>query len=99
MFGARGKEPNFRPRHGIVILRTIPRGETPGGLKLPTTSKEGNRHIVVAIGPEVEGLKVGDEVVPGGPTLQAEFYPIPGYSDISAIDEKWCMLVVDPDLV
>ena len=99
MFGARKKEPNFRPRNDIVILRTVPRGESVGGVQLPTTSKEGNRHIVVAIGPKVEGLKVGDEVVPGGPTTKAEFYPIPGCSDLSAINQEYCMLVAEPDIV
>lgn len=97
MFGARKKEPTFRPRNDIVILRTIPRGESVGGVQLPTTSKEGMRHIVVAMGPKVEGLEIGNEVVPGGPTTKAEFYPIPGCLDLCAINQEYCMLVVVPE--
>ena len=94
MLGARQKESELRPRKDFAILRKIPRGQSVGGVHVPETSKEGNRTIVVAIGPDVLDLQVGDEVICGGPTLTAEFYPIPEHPDLVGICEKYCMIVV-----
>lgn len=97
MLGARFKESTLKPRHDIVIIRKVARGKSIGGVELPEISKEGVRFIVVAVGPEVNDLKPGDEVVPGGPTAKAEFYPIPGCPDLSAIKEEYCMLLVEKE--
>lgn len=94
MVGGRFKEQNLVPRHDNVVIRKVARGESVGGVALPETSQEGIRFIVVAVGPEVKDLNVGDEIVPGGPTLQAEFYPVTGCKDLAVLNEKWCILVV-----
>lgn len=53
----------YIPRNDQVVIWMKPRGLTRGGLELPEMSAEGWRHFVVAVGPKVENLSAGDEVL------------------------------------
>ncbi len=57
---------DLQPRGDFVIIRVVPRGETPGGIAVSESSLEGQDHIVVAKGPKVEDLEVGDVVMMTG---------------------------------
>lgn len=53
---------NIRPRLDFVVIRISNRGVSAGGVVIPDVSKAGKVKIVVAVGPDVEDLKVGDSV-------------------------------------
>ena len=53
----------FFPRNDGVIFERVKRGQTPSGIIMPDKSLVGVDHVVRAIGPKVEGLKVGDKVM------------------------------------
>jgi hypothetical protein len=64
-----------------------------GGVALPEKSAEGYRLFVVAIGPKVEGLQIGDEVQPGGSDLT--FDPILECPDLVMLQEKYLVGVFE----
>ncbi len=51
------------PRNDYVVFRRVQRGTTLKGIHMPDKSLEGIDHVVEAIGPKVEDLKVGDKVL------------------------------------
>lgn len=53
----------LKPRNDFVLLRVTDKGITPGGVALPDTAAQGKEIHVVALGPKVEGLKIGDRVL------------------------------------
>jgi chaperonin GroES len=64
------KGPSFQPLHDNVLIEkdTVDAEEkkTPGGLYVPQASRKApNTATVVAVGPDVKGLKTGDVVVVG----------------------------------
>lgn len=62
-------EPTFVPLHDNVLIEKDKSGEehkTKGGLYVPASAdKPKNTATVVAVGPDVEGVKKGDTVVVG----------------------------------
>lgn|ERR1700721_1912763 len=53
----------IQPRGDRVLVRVVDYGRNPSGIAMPDVSQEGKAYIVEAIGPKVEGLKVGDRVL------------------------------------
>mgnify|MGYP001596401512 CR=1 FL=1 len=56
----------YRPRNDYVVLRLHNMDKTPAGVVIPKANAEGRVWTVVATGPKVEDLKVGDVVNPMG---------------------------------
>lgn len=52
----------YRPRGDFIIIRQEDRGKV-RGLHMPDQAAEGKRLVVVAIGPDVQHLEPGDEIV------------------------------------
>jgi co-chaperonin GroES (HSP10) len=56
----------LQPRGDFVVVKIVPKGETASGIKVSESSLEGQDHIVVAKGPKVEDLEIGDVVMMTG---------------------------------
>ncbi len=67
---------SWRPREDYVVFQRINRGETHSGIHVPDDSLEGVDHVVVAIGPKVVDLKVGDKIIALG-KLGADYGEVP----------------------
>lgn len=53
----------YRPRNDFVLLRRVKIDRTKEGLVMPDISEEGYITVIEAIGPTVEDLEVGDQVM------------------------------------
>jgi hypothetical protein len=53
----------IKTRNEFVLVKIITKGETTTGIALPDASQEGKDYIVMAIGPKVEDLDVGDKIM------------------------------------
>lgn len=51
------------PRNDYVVFKRHQRGTTLKGIHMPDKSLEGIDHVVIAIGPKVEKLAIGDKVL------------------------------------
>jgi hypothetical protein len=51
-----------RPRNDMVLIRIVDLGMTKGGLATPNIGTQGKEYHVIAFGPKVEDLRVGDKV-------------------------------------
>ena len=83
----------FLPRNTGVLVRITDKGQL-RGIAIPEISIEGKEFTVVAIGPKVEGLKVGDKVLMRG-VRGAEFFEIPFDKRLIFIEEKDVVLVIE----
>lgn len=59
----------IKPRNTWVVIVAEDIHKSAGGVMLPQTSAESKKWIVVAKGPKVENLEVGDEVEVGQGTI------------------------------
>ena len=53
----------YVPRNDFVIVRRVRLDLTPGGVAVSDQSQEAYKHVVEAVGPKVEHLKKGDEIL------------------------------------
>ncbi len=84
---------SFRPRNDYVLIRIVEVGETPSGIAIPQISIEGKEFHIVALGPKVEDLKIGDKVLMVG-QQGVDFFPLPRSKDLIMIREEHVVLVV-----
>lgn len=82
----------YRPRNNLVLIRRMARGKV-RGLVMPDAAAEGQKMVVEAVGPKVEDLDVGDEVlaigIPGEDLVR-----IPGHTDLYLVREGNVLVVV-----
>jgi len=53
----------YLPRNDFVLFRLVNVGLSAGGVVIPDVSRQGKERIVVAMGPDVEDLKIGDRIL------------------------------------
>ena len=58
-------KPTYIPRNDYVLLRLVSR-DTVRGIAMPESSAQGKKWLVESFGPDVVGLKVGQEALPLG---------------------------------
>ena len=80
-------------RNDGVILKITDRGTSDSGLVIPQISVESKKFTVVAMGPQVTDLELGDECLPRG-TVGAEYFPLPFANDLIFLDEKNVVVVM-----
>jgi hypothetical protein len=56
-------ECTYQPRNDFVICKVVPRGKSQGGIAIPEIGAAGMSTFVVAVGPQVQDLKPGDEIL------------------------------------
>jgi co-chaperonin GroES (HSP10) len=83
----------YRPRNDFVVLEIVKRGKSRGGVVLPEKSRESTTTFVVAVGPKVEDLEVGDQVLAIG-TPNQDIISLPREKDVVVTREANCILVV-----
>ena len=88
----------YAPRKKFVLLQLVYVPHTKTGVHLPQRSAEGTKWIVVAKGPDVEDLEVGDEVVVMGivqtPEQEGSIVPVPRMKGVFLTDEGNVLLRV-----
>ena len=83
----------WQPRNDYVLVKVSIREETEGGVALPQVSIQGKKFTVEAIGPKVEGLNVGDEVMMVG-HHGANYYELPNSKDMIVIKQECVVLTM-----
>lgn len=86
-------EVRLRPRNDMVLLREITVDKR-GSLIMPQRSEQAKKRVVVAVGPKVEGLEVGDEVIGTG-QQGVDWAYLPNHPDLIAVREANIILVVE----
>ena len=83
---------SIRPLKDNIIVERIKKEEvTSGGIVLPGGDREeADKALVVAVGPEVEGINVGDELLINwqkAPKIDEKNYKV-NYEDVIGVFEK-----------
>ena len=86
----------FTPRNEYVLIRRVLLGQTPGGVLTPDNSIEGVKHIVEAVGPKVEHLSEGDDVLIIG-TKGQDYGFLPNSKDLFITKESNVVLIYGDD--
>ena len=84
----------YRPRNDYVLIRTTQAGISKTGLAFPDISLQGKEHIVHAVGPAVEGLKVGEKVLMVG-KMGEDYAYLPNSKDLFIIKQANIVLVYE----
>lgn len=79
----------YRPRNDFVLFRIVNKGEV-RGIAMPDNAAQGKESIVVAVGPDVNGLKPGDRIMTIG---------TPGQDVISLPNERGLLLTKQANVV
>lgn len=66
----------YQPRNTLVLIQIINLGKV-GNVAMPDIAEAGKKNIVEAIGPKVEDLQVGDDVLVVGEEGK-DFFFLPG---------------------
>lgn len=85
----------FACRNDFVLFRMIDRGHV-RGVAMPNIAQQGKERLVVAIGPKVEGLKVGDKVLVIGSVGQ-DVVQVPSETQLYMTREANVALVEVPE--
>ena len=85
------------PRNDYVLIKSITLGQTESGIALPDQSIQGKKYVVEALGPKVEGLKVGDSILMVG-TAGEDWAFLPGSKDLLIIKEQNCVLIYEEEV-
>jgi len=86
---------NYRPRNDIVVIKVVDKGKV-RGIAMPDVAQEGKERIILAVGPKVEDLKVGDKVLVIG-TPGQDLVRIPGELNLFLTKEVNVLVVVVED--
>ena len=85
----------YKPRNDFVLFRVVPR-KLVRGLAMPDRASEGKDIVIEAVGPKVEGLKVGDRVQAIGTNGQ-DLVSVPGESGLFLTREANVVLILEGD--
>ena len=83
--------PKWRPREDFVLVQISQ--TKPGIIQFPQQSMESQTHTVLAVGPKVEHLQAGDEVLSLSPSSNPTHVNIPGRNDVYIIRQDNVALV------
>ncbi len=83
---------DFQCRNDTVLVRIIDKGEL-RGIAIPEISIEGKEFHVIAKGPKVEGLEVGDKVLMTG-VKNATYFVLPFARDLILVRQDDVVLVL-----
>ena len=84
----------YIPRNDLVVIRVEVVNKI-GLVAVPERSKEGQKFYVHAVGPKVEGLKVGDRVIFGGSPQGGEVSWIPGAKGLMLTRQENILVVIE----
>lgn len=85
----------YQPRNDFVLFKMVDTGSV-RGILVPERSAQGKERIIVAVGPKVDGLKVGDKVLAIG-TAGMDLIALPNDKDLFLTREQNVVLVVKED--
>ncbi len=88
----------LRPRLDYVVFKRVLRGQTSAGIHIPDKSLEGMDHVIIAVGPDVEGLAVGDMVLILG-EINKDYGPIPNMKNHYLTKQSNVCLIYERDEV
>lgn len=84
----------YKPRGDFVLLRQTTKDKV-RGLVMPERAGEGKRIIVVAKGPKVEHLGIGDSVIITGTVAGGEVVRVPEEGDLFMTREACVAIVLE----
>jgi hypothetical protein len=86
----------YLPRNDLVLVKVVNLGEV-RGVAMPDIAMQGKVYIVEAVGPKVEGLKQGDEVLIGGKANE-DWAFLPSSKDLFITRQENVLLVVREEI-
>ena len=86
----------IKPRNDFALIRVIMLDTNERGIAIPQGSMEGKQYLVEAIGPKVEGLKVGDRVLMVG-QMGEDWGYLPGTKELLVLKESNVVLIYAED--
>ena len=89
----------YLPRNDFVLVKKTVWGQTPSGIAVSQFSTEGVEYRVLAKGPKVEKLEIGDKVLfLGGPDDgNGAYVRVPNEKDLLLMKEGNIILVLEDD--
>ena len=84
----------YRPRNDYVLIKIIDLGKSKAGVLIPEICIEGKEFHVLAKGPDVQNLEVGDKVLCIGKKGEDYGY-LPARSDVFLTKQANCVLIFD----
>lgn len=88
------KKMRYRCRNDMVLIRLV-RLEAIRGLIMPEASIQGHQYVIEEVGPNVEGLRKGDVVIPTG-KIGIDIGPLPNDSKLYLTRQENVAVVMEP---
>lgn len=86
----------YIPRNDFVLIRIVEVDKSEGGVVLPSMSQQSKSYRVVAFGPKVTDLKVGDEVQMMG-AVGEDIALLPREKGLCVTKEQNIIYVIQPE--
>jgi co-chaperonin GroES (HSP10) len=83
----------YKPRNDNVLIRLVRRDKV-GGIAVPQVSSEGRSYVVEGLGPKVEGLALGNQVMMTG-QVKVDWDFLPGETDLLIIRQENVLCVIE----
>lgn len=85
----------YLPRNEFILFRFVDKGHL-RTLAMPGIASQGKERVVVAVGPNVEGLKVGDKVLVIG-EIGVDVIPLPNDNKLFLTKQQNVALIIEED--
>ena len=80
----------YRALGNKVLVKLVKRVKL-NGIDMPDNAADAYRYYAMSVGPKVEHIQPGDELIVGG--FQVPFLSVPGHTDLIVILDGQCFLV------
>lgn len=89
----------YRPRNDYVLVELVDLGVSPGGVAIPQISSQGKKCIVLAVGPDVEDLEVGDSVQIVPTKEVSNYFALPSEKSMFLLRQELIAVVITEPVV
>jgi hypothetical protein len=84
----------YTPRNDFVLVRLDKIDVNRAGIAIPQRSAQSMKFFVVATGPDVKNLEVGDRIIIVAKENEGDYYPLPNDNSLFAIRERFVAFTV-----
>jgi hypothetical protein len=91
-------ELTYKPRNDFVVVRVSTQDTNFAGIALPQISASAKQFHIVAFGPDVKDLSIGDRIIIVAKQGEGDYYPIPQSKDLIVLRQAYIALVVERNI-